>query len=195
MSSFEDAVWRHLVEHHAADEAQVPGLRKRRRAKSRIVSLGVGGASVIVAVLVVLITTSGTPPAYALAVNPGSQSVTVTLHNLTTGIPALNARFAQLGIDETAVPVTADCTAQINGPYFVGSVGSGTITLSNGSIPAHEHGFVAARQLQNGTIQLTGGSTTSAVPPCLPASALAGGPVPPAGAGATGGTSGSTKAP
>ena len=36
-------------------------------------------------------------------------SITITLNQLTTGIPALNAKLHELGIDETVIPIKTGC--------------------------------------------------------------------------------------
>jgi len=48
------------------------------------------------------------PPAYAVTRNPDG-SVTVTINEPATGMPQLNAKFAEMGINETVVPVQANC--------------------------------------------------------------------------------------
>lgn len=109
MTSFDETLWDRLVTDHDADLVALAGSAPERRAR-RPVLLGGGAAAAAATVAAVLGINAATsaPPAYALTQNPDG-SVSVTIHELSTAIPALNAEFAKMGINETVVPVTADC--------------------------------------------------------------------------------------
>ncbi|MGH2871608.1 MAG: hypothetical protein ACRDL5_03995, partial [Solirubrobacteraceae bacterium] len=67
------------------------------------------GVAAAVAVTLVIATT-GAPPAYALTAN-GNGSYTLTINDLATAFPQVNAEFAKLGVNAKAIPVTPNCTA------------------------------------------------------------------------------------
>lgn len=181
MSAFEDAIWAHLVERHGADGVAFPALvpgRVRGRAPSRVrarprVRAAAGGGalvltSLLAGVLLMLSGSSTTSLAYALtAVRPGSY--TVSLYDVAKGVPALNAKFAQLGLRITAVPVVAGCTATTAHPVQAGP-GSMTerVTVSNRGIPRGSRGFIAAETLSRGRIGLALGTTSEPIPACFP---------------------------
>jgi DNA-directed RNA polymerase specialized sigma24 family protein len=133
-------------------------------------------AATIAAVVLLLGATTSAPPAYALTQNPNG-TVTVTLHDIATAIPALNAKFKQMGIDETVIPITADCHA-IGGPpgaradpNAISEPGSmrRSFTFSEHGRPA-PHGFkyvLAARQLPDGKIETWIGAIKPPLPPCF----------------------------
>jgi outer membrane murein-binding lipoprotein Lpp len=181
MSSFEDAIWVHLVDHHAADrvEFRLPATTPRR--KVRPVAAAAGAAVLAVAVIVVVLVLSAstsTPPAYALT-PVGGGSYTVSLNDISTGVPALNAKFAQLGIRETAVPIKAGCTASSFDPVQAapGSM-TQTVTVSNRQIPPGARGFIAAEQGPDGHVLLAQGSTAQPIPSCFPTTTSSGIPGP-----------------
>jgi len=121
MSKVEDTLWNHLVEHRGADRAQVrrPVASRPRKRPLAIATAATGGA--VVAAALIVSATSSTPPAYALA-SHADGSITITLNDLTTGIPALNARLQQMGINETVIPVTPNCpfmTPVLSGPAAI----------------------------------------------------------------------------
>ncbi|MDQ6779097.1 MAG: hypothetical protein M3071_23385 [Actinomycetota bacterium] len=172
MSSFEDAIWSHLVDRHGADRVELRVLMPKRRPRPLAASAGAAVLAVaIAAVVLVASATSNAPPAYAFTQNADG-TVTVSLTDLATGIPALNARFAQLGIRETVVPIEAGCTAATFEPVSAGQASmSQTMTVSNVGIPAGDQGFLAARQMPNGQVLLAQGTTAQPIPSCFPATA------------------------
>jgi hypothetical protein len=158
--------------------------RLNRWARPRRRQLGVlSGASMILAATIAVIVlafgaTTNAPPAYALTRHPDG-SITITLSELTTGIPALNAKLEKLGIDETVIPITADCSTR----------GSGNLVMHpnpmyeyNGSIsttytpraaqrhpaPPGFHYVLAAKRLPNGKLLGFIGALKPPIPACLP---------------------------
>ena len=181
MSRFEDAIWTHLVEQHSADRVAYHATAettRRPRPAGALASVALLAAAAI-AVLLVLSASSGTPPAYALTERPDG-SFTVSLYDIATGVPALNARFAALGIRITAVPVIAGCTASSFDPVQAAPLSrSQTVTVSNRGIPAGWRGFIAAERLPSGRIDLALGDTPRPIPSCFPTTTSHGIPVPP----------------
>jgi hypothetical protein len=146
----------------------------RRRPRRSLLAVPVGLlAAAVAAVLLITATGPGTTPAYALT-RHANGSITITLTDLTTGIPALNARLQALGIDTTVIPIRAGCHA-LNGSDVVmhpdpnfeydGSV-SETITARPGL--SGFHGVLAAKRLANGKILAFIGAVKAPVPSCLP---------------------------
>jgi hypothetical protein len=180
MSSFEDAIWTHLVDQHGADrvEFRVPVAPKRRVRPAAVTAGAAVLAVAVVVVVLVLSASTSAPPAYALTPVGGS-SYTVSLNEISTGIPALNAKFAQLGIRETVVPIKAGCTASSFDPVQAGSGSmTQTVTVSNRSIPAGAQGFIAAEQGPDGHVLLAQGTTTQPIPSCFPTTTSSGVPGP-----------------
>jgi hypothetical protein len=93
----------------------------------------------------------------------------VSLYDVSNGVPALNARFAELGIRATVVPVVAGCTASSFDPVELtpGSM-SQTVTISNRYIPRGSRGYIAAERLPNGRIGLALGNSARPIPSCFP---------------------------
>ncbi len=167
MSSFEDALWRHLADQRAADRIAIP-LETPRRPRLLVGAFStLVVAAVLAALLLVLGVTAGSQPAYALTRNADG-SITVSLSDIATGIPALNAKFAALGIRETVIPVQAACTDSSSGPLSSGVTSmTQTVTVSNQWIPAGEVGFLAAKQLSDGQILLASGTAAPPAPKCF----------------------------
>lgn len=152
----------------------------RRRARWGLAGgAGLLIAGLAIAVLVILSANAGASPAYALT-RHGDGTITVTLNNLSRGVPKLNARFRQLGIDETAIPVKAGCRA-FAGPSFLRSrrlhlSGLGvngpfrSVTFSSGHGYPPPHGFrfvIAAERLSSGTVVEFIGAIKPPLPACL----------------------------
>ncbi len=128
------------------------------------------GAVALAAVL--LLITPATEPAYALTRNADG-SITVTIHDLQTALPALNARLAALGAHTRIVPVEGSCPA--GNPALGGALmvyprmtATDTITIGTGSREPGYTNVVAAEQLPNGEVALVLESTTLPVPSCFP---------------------------
>jgi hypothetical protein len=127
-------------------------------------------AAAVAAVL--LSATAGAPPAYALTAS-GNGTYTLTVNNIATAIPALNANFNQLGMNMTVIPVTTTCTAPNDGVPLVGgwpaSTLNETLTLDQANIPAGNQGVIAVYQTPSGGVDLDLGSVTGSgpLPSCL----------------------------
>lgn len=168
-----------------------PGRSRRRLQPSGAVAalartprlaLASGVASLATAVtLAVVFATAAAPPAYALTQNANG-TYTITINDIAAGVPALNIKLKQLGIDATAVPVTAACSApvQIGGPGAlteqseetlssanVTSGSAGLLNLTPANIPSGSEGVIAAYQSPSGQISLTFWTTSGSPPPCL----------------------------
>lgn len=158
---------------------RMPGSR-RRSARWRLAGgAGLVIAGLAVAVLLVLGANAGTPPAYALTRNSDG-TITVTLNSLSRGVRELNARFRQLGIDVTAIPVKAGCRAAA-GPSFPRSrplhmAGFGTngpfrsMTFSSGKGHPPPRGFryvIAAERLPSGHVVEFIGAIKPPLPACF----------------------------
>ena len=135
--------------------------------------LALAGAGVSLAAAtagVAVFATAGAPAAYALTENSNG-SYTITINDIATGVPALNAKLKELGIDTTAVPVTTTCTAPNDGVPLIGgwssSTLSQTVTLDQANIPSGYHGVIAAYQSPSGQVDLTIGTTAGNIPTCL----------------------------
>ncbi|MGH2868168.1 MAG: hypothetical protein ACRDNK_11465 [Solirubrobacteraceae bacterium] len=167
----------------AAHDLYGPSARPHRRAWpprawgtiARLPRVAMAGASAGVAAAVaaiLLFATAGAPPAYALTAS-GNGTYTLTINQAATAIPALNAKFKQLGINMTVIPVTTTCTAPNNGVPLVGgwpaSTLNQTITLDQANIPAGSHGVIAVYQTPSGGVDLDVGSVDGSgpLPPCL----------------------------
>jgi len=173
MSSFEDGIWAYLVDQHHADhvEFRVPPPPKRTVRPVAATASAVVLAAAVAVVLLVLSASSSPPPAYALTRVAGG-SYTVSLYNVSRGVPALNAKFAQLGIRVTVVPIVAGCTASSFDPVQAspGAIRSmtETVTASNRGIRPGYRGYLAAERLPNGRIGLALGATPRPIPSCFP---------------------------
>jgi outer membrane murein-binding lipoprotein Lpp len=180
VSSFEDAIWTHLVDYHAADrvEFRAPTPPKRRVRPVAATAGGLVLAAAVVVVVLVLGASTTAPPAYALTRVAGG-TYTVSLNDISTGIPALNAKFAQLGIRETAVPIKAGCTASSFDPVQAapGAL-TQTVTVSDREIPAGTRGFIAAEPGPDGHVLLAQGTTAQPIPSCFPTTTSSGIPGP-----------------
>lgn len=171
MSNIEDTLWDHLVEHHGADRARVrSAATPRTRRRPLVISTAATGLAAVAAAAVLLVSaTTNTPPAYALTPHADG-TYTLTLNDIATAVPQVNAEFAKLGINATAIPVTSNCTAPdaakfpLMAPTAVST--SQSVTIDNADIPAGLTGVVAAEQTSSG-VRLSMGTTASPLPSCL----------------------------
>jgi hypothetical protein len=141
--------------------------RRSRRRTFRLAALSTTALTATAATIVLAVgATTGAAPAYALTHNADG-SITLSLYDLTTGIPALNARLKQMRINETVIPVTPNCSTPglIAGP---GSM-SETVTISpgNANLDPGFDGFLAAEQLPDGSIAIGIGETRPPLPACF----------------------------
>ena len=126
--------------------------------------------------LVVMFATAATPPAYALT-HHANGTYTITINDIASGVPGLNARLKQVGIDAVAVPVTRTCTAapaSLTGrvrtqlaPALTKGGSGGVINLDRADIPTGTEGVIAAYESPSGQVDLTFSTTTGRVPSCL----------------------------
>lgn len=176
----------------AAESLYATGPRRSRRARTRrafatlaraprrVLAGGIASVAAVAA-LVAVFAAAGTQPAYALTQNANG-TYTITINDIGTGVPALNSKLKQLGIDATALPVTATCSAplQIGGPgamvervqealspTMVTSGADGLLNLTPANIPAGSEGVIAAYQSPSGRITLIFWTTSGSPPPCL----------------------------
>jgi hypothetical protein len=168
MSTFDDRLWAKLVDEHGADRvASRPSSARRRARPLMLTASATVVAAATLAVGLGFSATTSTPPAYALTHNTDG-SVTVTLHDLTIAIPALNAKFALMGIDETVIPVKAGCSM----PGLVDAPGA-TMTESLTITPGRKYlapgydGVLAAEQLPDGKVALSVGAMKPPLPKCF----------------------------
>jgi hypothetical protein len=114
MTEFEDGLWTRLVEEHDADGVSLTVVPERRAPRRLLVGGGATATAAIAAAAVVAFSaTGGATPAYAMTQNADG-SYTFTINDLATAAPELNAKFKQLGIDETVVTASASCPATTN---------------------------------------------------------------------------------
>lgn len=169
--SIEDTLWDHLVEHHGADCVAMcsPDRPRTRRRPVVIGTAATGLAAVAAAATLIVSATASTPPAYALTPHADG-SYTLTINDLATAVPRIDAEFAKLGINAKAVPVTASCTAQnttgipLLGPEAMSM--SQSVTINNANIPAGNTELIAAEQTSSG-VRLSIGNTATPLPACL----------------------------
>ena len=140
-----------------------------RRRRLRLIAFGSTATVVaaVIAAVLLLTATSATSPAYALT-RHSDGTLTLTLYRLTNDIPALNAQLAEMGIDETIVPVTAQCQNQF--PIYPVGPPDTTITLYAGRkyLSPGFQGVLAAEELANGKVALAQGALRPAdIPACF----------------------------
>lgn len=173
MTSPEDVIWQDLVATHSADQIQLPRTthRSMRGYRGPRLAAGAGGlAAATAAAVLVFSGTSGTSPAYALTAN-GDGSYTLTINDLQTAIPEVNAEFAKLGVQARAIPVTSTCTARDTAGIPLQQFGtanmSESITVDNANIPAGSTAFLAVEQTRDGHVAMSIGTTAAPLPACL----------------------------
>lgn len=96
---------------------RVPAVRFT--ARPRILAGATVAVAAMTAAILGISAATTTPPAFAVTSNPDG-SVTITLNELT-GVSALNAKLASMGVAVRAVPVVPGCTATAQ---VIGSDGS-----------------------------------------------------------------------
>ena len=141
--------------------------RSRRRTFQLAAASTTALAAIAAAAVLVVSATTGVSPAYALT-NNADGSITISLNNLITGIPQLNARLQQMGINYTVIPVTQNCSTST--PVLGAAPGSlsETITIGTQNMePPGVDGYLAAKQLPNGQIGLGIGGMKAPLPTCF----------------------------
>lgn len=174
MTAFEDGLWERLVEEHDADCVSITAPRQRNNQRPVIICGSVTGLAAVTAAAVVGIGAATTAaPAYAMTQNADG-SITVTINDLATAIPELNAKLAQMGVDTTIVPVTGNCpdTGNIGDELLLDprASGSETITLGTRNEPGYT-GVVAAEQLPGGHVAMAMEEIKPPIPTCFPTTA------------------------
>ena len=167
MTEFEDGLWERLVADHAADAVSLtPGRDNQHR-------MLVGGsaaalATASAAAVVAFAATGGATPAYAMTQNADG-SYTFTINDLATAVPQLNAKFRQLGIPETVIPIEANCPTVSKFLFAEPQQSmSDSMTFKAGG-PGPEPGFayvVAAEQLPSGGVAMAMGAIKPPLPSC-----------------------------
>lgn len=97
MSTFNDELWTRLVQDHDADHVGLAAPPRRRWPGAAILTASATALAATAVLVLIVSAATSTPPAYALT-RHADGTATVTLNDLTRGIPALNARLANLGI-------------------------------------------------------------------------------------------------
>jgi hypothetical protein len=176
MSEFEDGLWERLVDEHGADGVSLTPEHHPRR-------LLVGGgaaalATVSAAAVVAFSVTGGATAAYAMTQNADG-SYTFTINDLATAAPELNAKFRQLGIEETVVAASASCPASSNITdelqIYPGEKLTDTLTVEPGGkwLEPGYTGVIGAEQLPDGDVAMTMEAVPPAdVPACFPLQAF-----------------------
>jgi hypothetical protein len=128
------------------------------------------GATITAAAAIALLVTPGPQPAYAVTQNANG-SITVSIHDLETAAPALNARFAAMGVNDRVVPVEANCptsdpTSGAMMPYPQATTTESITIGTNNSTPGDTE-VVAAEQLPNGEVAMVMESITPPIPSCF----------------------------
>lgn len=174
MSSFEETLWSHLVQEHGADLVNWPAPPPRRRRRKPMLG-GLLSVAVVAAGLVAFQSAADGPaPAYAITVHADGE-YTITLDEMTRGIPALNATLRRLRVRATVVPIERTCATR--GFDVVGEAAGSlreSVTISNRDIPAGERAFIAAKRASHGQILLAEGTTAQPLPSCFTPGAAVG---------------------
>jgi hypothetical protein len=135
-------------------------------------------AAAAVVVVVVLSATTSTPPAYAVTTHPNG-SVTITLREVATGIPAVNAKLHKLGYATAVIPIKTGCHTVRGSEKIVmhpdprlelnGSVSFTYTPQAYARHPAASgtHYVLAAKQMPNGKILALIGAPEGRAPTCL----------------------------
>ena len=182
MSTFEDRLWTYLADEHQANEITSQKIGAEAGLRSRLVhALGrpvvmttsaVGVIAAAAAAVVLLVSaTASTQPAYALTQNPDG-SITVTINDLQTAIPELNARFRAMGVDETVIPITQSCQTRMAVPAFPQSAASDKLTFTPNE--GHKYlapgfdGVLAAGYTSGGQLLVFIGAMKPPLPACFP---------------------------
>ena len=112
MTSFEDTVWRRLVDEHEADQATVPMPTPRRRPRPLLLTTGMTALAAVAVVVAVLLLGASTSAPPACAVVTDNHNGTVTLMIRRFADPGTRAgvdrELAQLGVRARVVPIRQD---------------------------------------------------------------------------------------
>lgn len=163
---------------HGARRPRDGAAAHRHRRRNGILSGTVALVAAITATVLLVTASTGAPPAYAVTQNADG-SYTIVLRQLTVGIPALNAKFRQLGIAETVIPIKAGCHSRDgSGPLVIHLnqfevSGAIRLTLSASYQRRHpafhgSHYVLAAKRRPNGKLVAFIGQLKDPIPSCLP---------------------------
>jgi hypothetical protein len=99
-------------------------------------------------------------------------SITITINDLQTAIPQLNARLAEMGVDETVVPITESCPTQMSVPEYPQSAAHDklTFTVNQGRkylAPGFD-GVLAAGYTSSDQLLVFIGAMKPPLPACFP---------------------------
>jgi hypothetical protein len=168
MTSFEDTIWRQLVDDHDADQATVRMPAPRRRPRLLLLTTGTAALAAVTVVVVVLMlgASTSTPPAYAVTDNHNGTVSLMIRRFADPGTRAgVNQELAQLGVHARVVPIRQDCPAALNMPPRYtqpstqpwsqypgthGRVGEWTVGIIPSRIPPGHTLVFAVRQQSNG---------------------------------------------
>lgn len=110
-------------------------LRQRRGLQPRLAAPAAATIAAAVALVVLVLGSTGTPPAYAVA-RQGNGQIKITLREIT-GVTGLNAKLASMGVRVRAVPVIRGCVAPVHVVGVNHRPLTKTKTLTASSLIAH----------------------------------------------------------
>jgi len=171
MTSFDDSLWDRLMAEHDAHLVALGAPAAERPARRPLLvggGVAVTAAATAAAVLAINAATTA-PPAYALTQNPDG-SVSVTINELSAAIPSLNAQFARMGINETVVPVTADCPSRefrLHAYASLHMTDTWTFKPQDSVRTPGWKGVLAAEQLPSGEVAVAQMVVPEPIPSCL----------------------------
>jgi hypothetical protein len=116
MSKFTDHLWRDLVREHGPTLAHAdrPEPGRSSRPRPRVLAGSTLGLAGVGAALVLALSGSAAPPAFAITTN-GDGSVLVNI-NQDTALPAANHKLTAMGIHEQVTIYMATGAAPVSGP-------------------------------------------------------------------------------
>jgi hypothetical protein len=114
MSKFTDHLWRDLVREHGPTLAHADRPEPGRARRPRVLAGSTLGLAGVGAALVLALSGSAAPPAFAITTN-GDGSVLVNI-NQDTALPAANHKLTAMGIHEQVTIYMATGAAPVGGP-------------------------------------------------------------------------------
>jgi len=114
MSKFTDHLWRDLVREHGPTLAHADRPEPGRARRPRVLAGSTLGLAGVGAALVLALSGSAAPPAFAITTN-GDGSVLVNI-NQDTALPAANHKLTAMGIHEQVTIYMATGAAPVSGP-------------------------------------------------------------------------------
>ncbi len=175
VETLREQVVRTATQEAVLSDSAAPAPRLIPPRRPRRLWLTAGGLALVaaLAVALVLVTSGATPPpAYALTRNADG-SLTVTIRNISSAIPALNARFTEMGINETVIPVRAGCKAtQYFGYPDAAPDQSLTFRPGDQHLRPGWDGVIAVERLADGHMAMSIGARKTPLPACVHAVVL-----------------------